>query len=312
VGVLAVSITAALLLYRLAAKTLRGEWIPSLSWKEKVKSLPAYQHASLTLGILGLCFLTFWTLSTWAMEGFPPHAPINSWEDLSTSPPKTIPYEWHDGPILLPRLFDYLGYRTYANLEEADISTKPPTWTGLEEKLQDEIPLVKGAKLKRANLQNAKMVRAFLINADLRGANLQQADLSLANLQQADLSLANLQEAALVRANLQEAALVEANLHEAALSGATLHKASMRFANLQQANLSLANLQQADLSLANLQQADLGGAYLQQANLGGAYLTDVKNLIQAQLDQACVDEHTKLPEGLTRPKPCPEKEVSKR
>jgi hypothetical protein len=60
------------------------------------------------------------------------------------------------------------------------------------------------------------------------------------------------------------------------------------------------------------EEADLSGANLQQANLGEANLIDVKNFTQAQLDQACVDEHTKLPEGLTRPEPCPEEALSQK
>ena len=60
------------------------------------------------------------------------------------------------------------------------------------------------------------------------------------------------------------------------------------------------------------EEADLSGVNLQQANLGEANLTDVKNFTQAQLDQACVDEHTKLPEGLTRPEPCPEEALSQK
>ena len=59
-------------------------------------------------------------------------------------------------------------------------------------------------------------------------------------------------------------------------------------------------------------EADLSGANLQQANLGEVNLTDVKNFTQAQLDQACVDDHTKLPEGLTRPEPCPEEALSQK
>ena len=280
VGVLAVSITAALFLHRLAAKTLRGEKTSSLSWKEKVKSLPAYQHASLRLGILGLCFLTFWMLSTWAIEGVRPR------DDLDKPLAEGSLYEWDDGPILLPRLFDYVGYRTYANLEEEDISTKPPTWTGQELNLPNEIPLVKGAKLRRANLQHAYMVRAFLINADLRDAKLQQAVLNVANLQQADLRNAKLQQAVLNVANLQQADLTGADLTEARLIDA-------------------------DLSYAVLREARLTRANLQQANLRAANLTDVKNLTQAQLNEACLDEATKLPKDLKRPKPCPAEELSK-
>jgi len=272
VGVLAVSITAAILLHRLAAKTLRGERTSSLSWKAKVKSLPAYQHASLTLGILGLSGIIFFHLSTWAIEGVRPNNPTSSWEDLSKPPPESTSLGWHDGRILLPRLFDYFGYRTYANLVEADMSTKPPTWTGQKDKLKDEIPLVKGAKLKGANFQNANMIQAFLINADLRGAHLEGAN----------LGGANLQKAVLVRAHLEKA------------------------------NLGGAHLEEANLLEAYLQEADLYGANLEKANLGGAHLEGAKNLTQAQLNQACVDERTKLPEGLTRPKPCSEEDLLKK
>ncbi len=87
-------------------------------------------------------------------------------------------------------------------------------------------------------------------------------------------------------------------------------KANLYEANLQEASLVKANLQQADLGHANLQQADLYEANLSKADLRGANLTDVKNLTQAQLNQACVDEHTKLPKGLTRPEPCSEEELS--
>ena len=90
---------------------------------------------------------------------------------------------------------------------------------------------------------------------------------------------------------------------------ADLCEANLRGANLEKAFLNGANLQEASLFQANLQQAFLRGANLQKAVLAGANLTDVKNLTQAQLNQACVDENTKLPKGLTRPKPCSEEEL---
>jgi len=58
--------------------------------------------------------------------------------------------------------------------------------------------------------------------------------------------------------------------------------------------------------------ASLGKTNLQQAKLRATNLPNVKNLTQAQLNQTCVDENTQPPEGLTRPKPCPEEELSKK
>jgi hypothetical protein len=114
--------------------------------------------------------------------------------------------------------------------------------------------------------------------------------------------------------------LRKANLSGANLSGAFLSLADLRGAYLSFANLSKANLSGADLSDAGLSGADLSGADLSDANLSGANfrggqirdiktnrfraeLSDVMNLTQMQLDKACGDADTKLPEGLTV-KPC--------
>jgi hypothetical protein len=111
--------------------------------------------------------------------------------------------------------------------------------------------------------------RYMTVDPDLRGA-----DLSGANLRFADLSDAKMSHANLSGANLREARLIGTDL-------------------------GLANLTGADLTGANLSDADLPGA-----NLSGADLSYAKNLTQAQLDGACGDATTKLPEGLTI-KRCP-------
>jgi hypothetical protein len=92
--------------------------------------------------------------------------------------------------------------------------------------------------------------------------------------------------------------LDSANLSGAGLRGANLGGADLRFANLRFANLSDADLRNADLRFADLSNANLSGTKLSIANLSGAKLT------QTQLDEACGDTDTKLPEGLQPPKPC--------
>ena len=72
-----------------------------------------------------------------------------------------------------------------------------------------------------------------------------------------------------------------------------LEGADLRGANLEGAFLGGANLQGADLRSANLQ-----GAVLSGANLSGANLLTARYLTQEQLDQACGNEQTKLPDGL--------------
>jgi len=102
-------------------------------------------------------------------------------------------------------------------------------------------------------------------------------------------------QADLIKANLEKADLFQANLQEADLMGANLQGADLLVANLQKANLAGAQLQGANLNGANLR-----GAELKHTNLEGA-----ESLTQEQLDEACGDEKTKLPPGLSV-KPCPD------
>ena len=73
----------------------------------------------------------------------------------------------------------------------------------------------------------------------------------------------------------------------------------------QRLDLSWTNLQGANLQGANLQAANLYHATLQGAHLQGATLRGAGGLTQEQVNQACGNEHTQLPEGLTPPPPCP-------
>ncbi len=256
--------------YELAKATLRGDDFSGFSWKPFLKQVIGYQHKVVQIA-LGIIFV----LSMGAIYS---------------------PYSW------TPTVYSWVGFSPFADLEEEDISIKPSTWTGQKEKIKDEIPLVKGAKLQGANLRQANMKRVFLIKADLRRAQLQGANLGYAQLQGV-----NLEEAQLQGADLRVAQLQGADLRRAQLQGAELRVAQLRGANLEEAQL-----QGADLWVAQLQRANLRGATLEKANLRGANLRGAKHLTQAQLNQACVDEETILPEGLTRPKPCSKEKLPKK
>jgi hypothetical protein len=145
---------------------------------------------------------------------------------------------------------------------------------------------------------------------DLHNAQLQGALLTGAQLQGARLGWAQLQGARLGWAELQGANLLKAELQGASLQKAELQGAHLEEAQLQGAHLEGAQLQGAFLGAAQLQGVYLKGAQLQGANQEGILLRGVsvgaaKNLTQEQLNGACVDEHTTLPAGLTRPAPCP-------
>jgi uncharacterized protein YjbI with pentapeptide repeats len=139
-----------------------------------------------------------------------------------------------------------------------------------------------------------------LSNVSIPGANLEShADLSGANLSGTDLSGANLRNADLTGARVTKADLSGVDLFGANLSGTDLSGANLGNADLFGARLVKANLGNADLTGARVTKANLSGA-----NLSGANLLGTRGLTQTQLDEACGDANTKLPEGFTPLKPC--------
>src|ERR1700730_4525007 len=208
-------------------------------------------------------------------------------------------------------LFQCVGYRPYADVTEAVISTPPAgaiwTETGMAE--------APGARLNQMNLRFARAYRSFLMNAklwraDLEGAYLSEADLRGANMREAMMRSANFNRAqanraVLVSANAFGAQFVStdlrgadlsygnfdsADLSNAKLSGSTLYGISMRSARLLRTDLSRTDLRDtkmdsAVISFANLQDADMSSAKLGGANLAGAQMKGTV-LLDADLKNA--------------------------
>src|SRR5713226_6227906 len=196
-------------------------------------------------------------------------------------------------------VFQSVGYRPYADLTEATLSTPPPRGT---EWTDETVEGITGARLNQMNMRFARGYRAFLINAKLWRANLDGAYLSEADLRGANLREALLRSAILDRAQLTHAVLVSANatganlsasdlrfadlsygtfenavVSNAKVSGASLYAVNLRNAQLLRTDLSRTDmrdtkLEHAVLSFANLEQTDLSSAKLGEANLTGAYL----------------------------------------
>ena len=148
-----------------------------------------------------------------------------------------------------------------------------------------------------------------LSTTDLRGADLTNLHFQKALISYAHLGGANLTRATLDDAMVRAANLDGANLERASMRRINLSYTSLRGANLQGAQLSGANLWHASLERARLSGADLAGAQMQDvelraARLEGLDLRATKRLVQEQVDQACTDEHTRLPPGLKLPAPC--------
>src|SRR6266478_4341872 len=121
-------------------------------------------------------------------------------------------------------VFQSVGYRPYADMTEAALSTPPRKG---EEWTDETVEGIAGAKLNQMNLRFARGYKAFLINAKLWRANLDGVYLS-----EADLRGANLREALLRSAILDRAQLAHAVFVSAKATGANLTSSDLRFADL--------------------------------------------------------------------------------
>lgn len=147
------------------------------------------------------------------------------------------------------------------------------------------------AMLFSANAQDAGQINSVATGHSCPGCNLFQANLSYHDLPGLDLSGSRLRQS-----DLSLTTMNGVNFEASDLSVSNLFGARFTGANFLDANLSRSILVGAHFGGANL-----SGANLAQANLSGAELDAARGLTQAQLNTACGDPYTRLPEGLTVP-----------
>lgn len=190
--------------------------------------------------------------------------------------------------------------------------------------------------------QDCNKSNLILRESPLAGANLVGTDLSYSDLRNSDLTGADLEKATLTRASLAGSKADGAKFHriegyrtlfnEISATGSSFASAELQRADFTGAKLDGANFEKAELgrgvftgasiggvkfAFANLARArfdgatfskplELTGAFLFLTRLDGLDLSASTGLQQAQIDQACGDDKTKLPQGLKQPEgwPC--------
>lgn len=177
-----------------------------------------------------------------------------------------------------------------SNFESADLSGADLSLTDLS-----------GSNVKSANFEKASLVRASLADATADGVNFAKIEAYRSNF------------AGIVAPN---ATFAGAELQRANFEGAQLKGVGFEKSELGRVNFSKAILTGAHFTLANLSRADLSGAeltgpvafdraFMFLTRIEGLDMSAATGLEQAQIDLACGDENTKLPNGLTKPKSWP-------
>ena len=252
---------AMLVFFWLAVATLRRDQKMLDRWRERW----GFARTGMVLAPLGLALVwggLVWLLSFCAITwGVPPEQfPFDGSSPATLRLRKSVPY-----------VLEKIGYRPFANLAGAELSTKPDKWTDTK---ADQLSWVRHpAVLDNIDLRYANLSRAFLVNGNLTNAHLQYAILESANLRGATLPSANLSDADLSRATLADANLAVTTLTRAELTEATLTRAHINSALLTQAVLVRATLTGAHLDGATLTRAYFNGATLTNASLSYATLT---------------------------------------
>ena len=139
--------------------------------------------------------------------------------------------------------------------------------------------------------QNAGQIARVRGGASCPGCNLFQAALSGLEARGLNLSGARLRQADLSLVVMNRTRFNNADLRDVEAYGGVFSSS----------NFSGANLTNASFVGAYLEGASFSGATLTGANFSGASLARASGLTQSRLNQACGDEATRLPGGLSIP-----------
>lgn len=118
---------------------------------------------------------------------------------------------------------------------------------------------------------------------------------------QIDLSYQNVSGRNFTGSRIRQADFTIAIADRANFTGANLSLTNMFGARVTGANFTGANLDGASLVGVHFGSARMTGARMEGANLSGAELANAQGLTQAQLNTACGDATTTLPQGMTIP-----------
>lgn len=156
---------------------------------------------------------------------------------------------------------------------------------------------LRDSKLQGANFEKATLIRAALSGSDATGADFSRVEAYRTTFANMVAKGANFSSAELQRADFSGADLEGANFNKSELGRAVFNDALLTGASFQFANLSRVELAKARYG----GPIDFTGAFLYLTRIEGIDLSAAKGLIQTQIDQACGDEGTVLPRGLTVP-----------
>jgi uncharacterized protein YjbI with pentapeptide repeats len=173
-----------------------------------------------------------------------------------------------------------------STLDEANLSRTDFTYTDL-----------RNSSFKSANFEKATLIRSSLASSALNGANLTKVEAYRSDFSEADMENAKFVSAEMQRTNFTSAKLIGTDFSKAELGRADFEGATLTGTKFTKANLSRARFEGASFE----GPIDFEDSFLLLTRIEGLDLSAATGLQQEQIDLACGDDKTKLPQGLTAP-----------
>lgn len=167
---------------------------------------------------------------------------------------------------------------------------------------------IRNARLIGSNFSKANLVRASLAGVNASNANFSGVIASRTDFSEGIFKDTNFFKAEITRADFSDSSLVNADLSKGQFS-----RVKFSGATLENVNFDFSSLARSDLRDVKLEgNISMSGTFLFRTHLEGVDLNMITGLKDWQLELACGDETTKIPDGLTRPAtwPCPDEDDS--
>jgi uncharacterized protein YjbI with pentapeptide repeats len=145
--------------------------------------------------------------------------------------------------------------------------------------------------------QKAVLLRVFFDGSSAKNANFEKAIVYRVNFKKTNLENAIFQKSEMLRVNFSGANLTSANFSKAEAGRSIFTNATLGNNDFSNASLARADFRESKID----GPLNFTGAYFYQTRIEGVDLSHATGLKQWQIDMACGDDATKLPESVNRP-----------
>jgi len=156
---------------------------------------------------------------------------------------------------------------------------------------------MRDSEFDNTNFEKSVLLRVFFEGSSAKNANFEKAIVYRVNFKKTNLENAIFQKAEMLRVDFNGANLTSANFSKAEAGRSIFSNAMLGNNDFSNASLARADFRDSKIS----GPLNFAGSYFYQTRIEGVDLSNATGLKQWQIDMACGNDATKLPEGVNRP-----------